>query len=194
MASPVSIPSVSPRSNRASWLAAITGVVLLANGVHCVACDAIGCVGGYSGTARAADDSTLAPGTYTLVVELEGTRHELQCTIAEGGLADSRCDETVPSTDEFELSVELQSRQAGTTWDRHAPIEALVIRAWADDDDGTNGSTRGPTEVGVELRQGDRVMLSSHDEIEYERDEDFYGDERCGYCDLEQARDMTWTP
>jgi hypothetical protein len=177
-------------------LGVIAGVVTLVNDVHCVMCTEQGCIGGFEWSATPADGSTIVPGEYLLVVVVEGTTHEIVCTIAAGA-KDSECTEpTVTDGDgEFDLSVSLDSRQANDSWDSDAPIESLRLFV-ADHtdlrDDDRSDSVRGPEEIDIAMRLGTRVLFDEHFEPEYMRNETFWGDERCGYCDELVTIPMRW--
>lgn len=176
-------------------LAFAVGLVALVNDVRCLTCTEQGCNGGFEWSARPFDDSTIVPGTYELTVVVEGTTHEIVCDIAAGA-STSECTEPDFDNDAFVL-VDLQPRQVGETWDPDAPIEAL--RVWIADttdlrDDDRSNSVRGPEEIDITLRLGTRVLFEGHFEPEYARNETFWGDERCGYCDELVTIPTRWVP
>jgi hypothetical protein len=163
-----------------------------------VPCNEPACVGGLAWTAAPADGATIRPGEYRLDILLEGTPHAIVCTIA-ASLRDSECSAAVTpdGMSDFDLSVDLAPRQVGDTWDPDAPVEAMRI-TMADhsdfDDDDRSQSVRGPEEVDVTLTLEGRVLLQESFAPEYERDENFYGDERCGYCDEQVEEASSWVP
>lgn len=183
----------------ARHLAIVAGLAALVGGVRCIVpCNEVGCDGGFEWSANPADGTTIVPGAYRLDIVLEGTHHQILCTIA-AGLRDSECGEaTVLDGDgDFALFVNLVPRQAGDTWDPDAPVESLRL-TMADhgdwDDDDRSQSVRGPTEIDITLSLGARVLLEAEFTPRYERDEDFWGDRRCGFCDLREDGASRWTP
>lgn len=184
---------------RPCCLASAAGLAALVGGVHCIVpCNEIGCDGGFEWTASPADGTTLVPGEYRLEIVLEGTTHGIICAIA-AGLRDSECGEAtvVDGDGEFALFVDLAPRQTGDTWNPDAPLEALRVSVadhsdWDDDD--RSQSVRGPTEIDITMTFEDRTLVDVGFTPEYERDEDFWGDERCGYCDEREDGSSSWAP
>ncbi|MBC8068277.1 MAG: hypothetical protein IAG13_08085 [Deltaproteobacteria bacterium] len=177
------------------WLAAAAAASALLSGVHCLQCTDIACDGGFEWSAAPDDASTLVPGGYELVVVLDGSVHEIRCTVA-AGLRDSSCEEPVrvDGDADFDISVDLLPRQIGNTFDPDAPIAAILLSAAESIDDDPESSTRGPREVEIELSRDGELLVASSYEIEYVRDDDFRGDERCGFCDEAEQREASWTP
>lgn len=177
-------------------LTVVASVVTLVNGLHCLTCTEQGCIGGLEWSATPADDSTIVPGEYVLVVVVEGTTHEIVCTVAAGAEASDCTEAMVTDGDgEFDLIVSLDSRQASDSWDPDAPIGSLRLFV-ADhtdlrDDDRSN-SVRVPEEIDITMRLGTRVLFDEHFEPTYTRNEEFWGDERCGYCDELVTIPMRW--
>jgi hypothetical protein len=99
----------------------------------------------------------------------------------------------VEGDDEFEVSVDLLSRQKVDDWDPQAPIGTFSVRALAFEGR-EDRSVRGPRGVRIELADANGTMVEVEYEIEYDRDEDFYGDERCGFCEHAQSRTSAWVP
>jgi hypothetical protein len=175
----------------------MTGLLGIGAASCIVPCNEIACDGGFEWTATPADGSTIVPGQYRIELVIEGTTHVVECAIA-AGLRDSECGEAVV-TDGEELFVwaHLDSRQSSETWDPEAPIEALRVSIadhgdWEDDD--RSQSVRGPEEIAITLSLGDRVLLEDEFAPQYERDEDFWGDKRCGYCDEREDGSSQWAP
>lgn len=182
-----------------TYLAALVGIAALATGVHCDGlCNDIDCSGGLAWTAAPSDGTTLVPGEYRLDLVVEGTPHEIVCTIA-AGLRDSECTDPVTPTGDspFYVSVDLTPRQTGDTWDPDAPVEALRVRiadqSDVDDDDRTQ-SIRGPAKIEITLTLASRVLLDESFVPEYVRNEEFWGDAECGYCDEEVQDASSWAP
>lgn len=183
---------------RAARPALSLAAALAAAAASCIVpCNDIGCDGGLEWTAAPADGSTIVPGAYHIDFVLEGTSHVVVCDIA-AGLRDSECSQpVVTGGDAFDIVVDLTPRQVGDTWDPDAPVEALRVSIadhsdWHDDD--RSQSVRGPEDVEITLTLDGRTLLDDAFAREYARDEDFWGDERCGYCDEREDRSSQWTP
>jgi hypothetical protein len=160
--------------------------------VGCLFCTDIACSGGFAWDAKPADDGVVAPGSYRFAIELDDGMYTIECTVAERARESECVGPSAEDADEFELDIELVSRQTSDEWDRDAPVGGFVVRAWASEGEDER-STRGPQAVHIDLeRDGDLLVDSTYD-IDYERDEDFYGNERCGFCDLQESRVATWS-
>jgi hypothetical protein len=156
----------------------------------CMICNDIGCGGGLEWEASPRDGGAMMPGSYRLVLELDEGSYHFDCTVTERA-RDSECIARADNDDEFELSIDLPSYQATDEWDRDAPAASFVVEAWAFEGE-EERSTRGPRDVHIVLdRDGETLVDASYD-IAYERDEDFYGNERCGFCDLQEQREIQW--
>jgi hypothetical protein len=180
-------------------LAAVSGLLALLGGVHCILpCNDIACDGGFEWLAAPAAGALIPPGEYVLEIVVEGTPHEIVCTIA-AGLQESECSQAVTPDGEsdFDLYVDLGSRHESEIWNPDAPIESIRMsiadNTDRDDEDRTQ-SIRGPEEIEITVTLGDRVLVEQSFAPEYVRDEDFWGDERCGYCDERSNGASTWVP
>jgi hypothetical protein len=171
-------------------------VLGVAWGLHgCLACNDIGCGGGFSWTARAADGAALAPGAYTLTILLEESRYALTCTVTDmvGG-SDCTMPEAVEGDGTFTVDVSL-AHANDHDWTPELPAGGFYLRAadYSDSsDDGSYTGVRGPTRVEIDITRDDQPFLSETYDVEYQRDDDFRGDERCGYCDSEEQREASW--
>lgn len=126
-------------------------------------------------------------GNYELLINLEGGEYNIQCAIlAEArnsfcsGLSGAK-----PSGRIFELSVNIDSLQLSETWDEMAPALGFTIVAWgrgeAEDPDGKGVFV--PKNVSVVLNFNNITIADGQFEPKIERDDAFYGDERCGFCE-----------
>jgi hypothetical protein len=165
---------------RCLWLGG--AVVLL--GAACQGdCNDIGCNGGFHWIARTGDEQPLGVGTYAFELTLDDVPHAVTCTITEPPLT-SACDEPATPDEEFALSVRLRRRSVDDAVDGFEFLAILHASS------GIVRETRGPQHVSaVVWYEGELIVDVSYD-VTYERDHTHYGDERCGYCDLQQAREV----
>jgi hypothetical protein len=137
------------------------------------------CNGGLEWTARALDSSPLPPGQYRLEVDLDGATFVTECTVVPEAEGPSTCtDPTIPAGSEsyfFTLGVEQQGFEmsAGRMYDDRTSVE-------------------GPQSVAIVVTHDDAPFFDVEYELEYERDEEYRGDPRCGYCDLQESRLYEW--
>ncbi|HWB73332.1 MAG TPA: hypothetical protein VG755_00225 [Nannocystaceae bacterium] len=159
--------------------------------VSCVMCNDIGCIGGLEWEASPLEGGAMMPGSYDLVLELDGGSYHFDCTVTELARESECSGPADDDDDEFELSIDLTSYQTTEEWDRDAPAGKLLVQVWAFEGD-EQRSTRGPRDVHIVLARDDRMLVDTTYDIDYERDEDFYGDEKCGFCDLQEQRANHW--
>jgi hypothetical protein len=172
--------------------AAIALVVAGTFTAGCMMCKDIACSGGFEWEATPADGVAVAPGAYHVAIELDDVLYEFDCTITERARESECIGPADENADEFEVAIDLQSRQTSEEWDPDAPVGSISVDALALEGDDER-TTRGPRDVLIVLdRDGTELVEVGYD-IEYERDEDFYGDERCGFCDLLEAREVVWS-
>jgi hypothetical protein len=165
-----------------------TGCLNLGGGITCLANE---CVGGLAWTAATEDGQPLLAGEYSLQVELEGDdRFTIACSVADDGTAE--CDEPVQADGDRDFRVgvawfgehTVHTDGMGTTVTTHGI--AVTAREQVD------GGVRGPTTAVLTLSRDGAVVLEDEYSLEYERDEEYHGDERCGFCDLSEERETTW--
>jgi hypothetical protein len=153
----------------------------------CLFCTEEGCAGGFAWEARPRDGMGLQPGLYEVEIVLDDDSFTTTCTIADT-YGDSEC--TFIDEGEWFVSFDLQQLDRNE-WMPEDPPGGFDLRASQMVEDGRKSSTRGPARVEIEItRDGANVITTAYD-VEYVRDEDFWGDERCGFCDLEQRRAST---
>jgi hypothetical protein len=167
----------------------VVGGMVVSLALHgCLACNELGCTGGFAWEARPRGSTPLPPGTYAVEILLDDEQVSTTCTVADTFGA-SDC--TILEEGDWHVSFEL-SQLDPNAWMPEDPAGGFRLRAFQLVEDGRRTSTRGPTHVEIEITQdGAPLVLATYD-VEYERDEDFYGDERCGFCDLEQERRSTF--
>jgi hypothetical protein len=153
----------------------------------CLMCNEVGCLGGLGWEARPFEGGAVRAGDYSLAIDLDGSSYEFDCTVSERA-RNSVCVGPHADDDRFEVFVEFIPQHEGEQWDDDAPVGSIVVEASALEGD----STRGPRDVHIVLARDDVTLLDASYDITYERDEDFFGDERCGFCDLQQKRSTTW--
>jgi hypothetical protein len=174
--------------------AALVGVTA-ATTACILACNDIGCGGGFEWTGGPAGDMTVAPGTYVFAITLEDDSYEVTCQIA-ATYEDSDCELPVRVAGEVEWSLDLSLGQADPdVWDPMGPVGSFYLRA-ADhsgsEPDGSYSETRGPTQVGITISLDGAALTEADYMIEYVRDDDYRGDPACGYCDETEARTHEW--
>lgn len=173
----------------AAWLALGS---LAAVGPACLACDEIACGGGLEWTARTEGNAGLVPGAYELQITLEGSSYTVECTVADTW-SDSDCGEPVQVGGAVDFDVRLDLQQVESEdWNPDGPAGGFYLDA-ADrsDSDDVASSTRGPTEVQIVVLHDGQPLLDESYELTYERNEDFRGNERCGYCDEREFVEAT---
>ncbi len=170
-------------------------LTLVTTGCSCVVtCNDNGCEGSLSWTATTADEMPMVAGEYTLEVELEGDRFSIDCSVADDG--SGQCGSPVQTAGDrnFELRVDWfgehtftmgQMDGTNTMVTQHG-IHLMVVEH-------VEKGVRGPSTVMLTLARGPEVVLEDGHALEYERDETFHGDERCGFCDLPQSRETTFS-
>lgn len=171
-------------------LAAVGGV---ANAAGCLACNDIACDAGLVWTGSPIDRSTFVPGEYLVTLVIEEETYALTCTVATTGHRDSGC---TSADGDFEVFADFTPRQSGDEWDPNAPLESLTIEMFDDDgnDSDRDRSVRGPERVAITVALADRTLVTDEFAPEYRRDEAFWGDERCGFCDERVDVTSEWMP
>jgi hypothetical protein len=161
----------------------------------CLACNDIGCAGGFEWTARAADEGALTPGTYEVSIALEDDRYTLTCEIGDT-FGESDCTEPAHVEGDVDYSVSFSITQLDETeWDPEQPVGGFFMVAVDTSESGRDGlfsANRGPTQVTIEVSDMAGPLIDESYDVEYERDDDYRGDPRCGYCDLTEERTATW--
>lgn len=165
----------------------------VASGASCVACNDVGCDAGLVWTGSPIDRSTFVPGDYLVTLVIEETTHELTCTVATTGHRDSGC---TSAEGDFEVLADFTPRQSDDEWDPNAPLESLTVTMFDDseDDSDRDRSVRGPEHVAITVTLADRTLVTDEFAPEYDRDEDHWGDERCGFCDQRVDVKSEWMP
>lgn len=177
-----------------AWILLATGVSAAALPA-CLACNDIGCGGGFEWEAHADDGSALVPGTYVATITLEQSVYEVTCEIA-ATFGESDCTEPEQLEGSVEYIVDLSMLQTDPDeWDPDSPVGGLSLYALdrsQSRDDESYSANRGPRLVEIEVVRGDTVLIDEHYDVTYERDDDYRGDPRCGYCDILEERSATW--
>lgn len=154
-----------------------------------LACETINCTdnqcaGGLEWHVETEGDGALLPGTYTFEATLDGTRMSFECSIVEA-LGDSECAAPVVLEGDggFEVEVGLRGVEQGFQRpDDH--VGRIVLNA----NETVDGGVRGPTAVHITGTRDGQPIVDVTYELTYERDENYHGDERCGFCDLTETR------
>lgn len=149
------------------------------------------CVGGLEWTATTQGGQSLLPGDYWLQVELEGgDRFTIECAVADDGTA--QCDAPIQTDGARDFRVGVEWFGENTVHaDPMTTVTTYGIRVTARER--VDGGIRGPTTAVLTLSHDGAVLIEDEYSLEYDRDERYHGDERCGFCDLTQVRETTWT-
>lgn len=161
-----------------------------ATAAGCQVCNDIGCAGGFEWNAETADGSGLAPGTYAFDITLDGTRYAIDCTLADT-VGESDCSEPTRVEGDGDFDVYIDLSHTGNDWSPDAPADGFYLRA-ADHSgsaaDGSYSETRGPKDVRVAVQLDGLPFFEVEYQVTYVRDDDYRGDESCGYCDELEVR------
>lgn len=168
---------------------------LLAVGATPIGCEEIvscfdnECNGGLLWSATTADDLPMQPGEYSIEVELEGDVLTIACTVDNDGEGQCGTPQHVQGDRDFRVSVERAGElvvhlDADTTETSYG----FDIRA----NEWVEGGVQGPIDIRVTLERDGTTLLEDQATMEYERDDEFHGDPRCGFCDLSEARATVW--
>lgn len=169
---------------RPRWLGLALGLLAVAP-LACegITCFANQCVGGLEWYAEA-DGDALLPGSYAFEATLDGTRVGFECTIADTlGASECTAPVVLEGDGDFETEVSLRAVQEGFQ-DPNDQVGSIVFHAYEPVADGV----RGPDDVHIEGTRDGQPIVDETYALTYERDENYHGDERCGFCDLTQTR------
>ena len=158
----------------------------------CLACNEPGCDGGFEWNAAPADEAPVAAGHYRFEITLEEDTFVVECDIAET-YGDSDCGEPEGDAD-WNLSLSF-GQVDPDNWDPQDAVSDFYLRASdtsGSDADGSYNETRGPTSVSIAVTRDDEALADVDYELMYQRDDQFYGDERCGFCESREVRDHTF--
>ena len=144
--------------------------VLCALAGGCLMCNSIACNGGLEVTASMSDGGALADGQYDVHLTIEGDTVDFSCAIADGNLPSGGCDPAEGAGWAIMFYVAEE-------------VSGFKIRISDQDAGGGSDSVRGPDSVSVSIALDGTTIGVADYAPEYTRDEDFYGDEECGYCD-----------
>jgi len=158
----------------------------------CLSCIEPGCGGGFEWNATPADGEAVPPGRYRFEITLEGDMFVVECDIAET-YGDSDCGESEGDAD---WNLSLSRGQANPDdWNPDDPVSDFYLRASdtsGSDPDGSYNETRGPTSVSIVVTRDDAALTEVDYTLMYDRDDNYYGDERCGFCESQEVRDHTF--
>lgn len=178
------------RETVASVLLALSSVVG-GCGLLSIDCYDNECVGGLEWTATTADEMALRPGPYELRLDLEGDELTVACTVADDGTGS--CGEPIQTTGDrdFRVRVVWFGEMTATVDGMGSMVTRHGIAIIANEH--VEGGTRGPTDVSLALYHEGAVVIEESYALDYERDETYHGDERCGFCDSTETRSSTFT-
>jgi hypothetical protein len=156
---------------------------LLSLPTGCVTCNSIACASGLQWVAEPEDGSPLAAGDYQLSVTLDGTTYEVTCTVAEPDVGPSECT-VAPANGRFAVEVWLNSDNDGVV--RGFYLYAVDSSATAR----TGGL--GPETVEITASFAGTPLFAVDHEVEYEVQENYWGDPRCGACEMQESYFYAW--
>jgi hypothetical protein len=132
------------------------------------------------GDARA---DALEVGTYAIALEIEDSTYTVECTVVEE-LGASGCTQPMRVAGDVDFFVMFE-----LAFDSGAPPHGFMMRAWEEDGE---RSLRGPGQVAITISHEEMPIADIAYDLEYVRDPAFWGDRKCGYCDLPETRSLTW--
>ena len=142
-----------------------------------LACDSIGCVGGFELELVAGEG--LTPGEYALALGLEDETHALTCTVDADGSGTCGDGDVVSG---FGVTADVYRDDDG--------LAQISLRIQdGRETDGEFQAHRGPEQVAVEVTLAGEVVGAASYTPEYER-RDYRGDPECGYCDTTDAQTL----
>lgn len=151
----------------------------------CLNCDTIECGGGFRLHVMMSDNGELPEGDYVVSVGVEDEIFDISCNIAES-LPNSKCvyveeqEARMVAIDQngWMILLYLSGTQKPDGFDLH-------IENRSDSKDRFS-AVRGPEFVTITVSMNNAVLGEGEFFPKYNHDEDYYGDERCGYCDIMQ--------
>lgn len=151
-------------------------------------CFAINCLAGVYWSATVADGETLPPGEYTVRAVLDDTTTFLIHCEVDNPPSTSRCDGlgTLTGPDAYIAQANLAKQSTGPG----EPVAAhgFSLTATKSEPPGVSsehGGVTGPGRMEVEILHEGEVVFEAGYTLEYTRDERFFGDPECGFCDSE---------
>lgn len=149
-----------------------------------ITCSSNQCAEGLEWYAQTDGGGALIPGTYVFEASLDGTIVGFSCTIADA-LGDSECDAPMVLEGDGDFEVELGLRGVMEGFQQPSDhVGRIVLNAY----ENVSGGVRGPEAVHIVGTRDGQPIVDVTYEMTYERDENYHGDERCGFCDIRETR------
>lgn len=149
----------------------------------CVRCNDIGCpYGGFGVTATMAGGNAYSKGEYTVHLVVEEHEFDIYCQVTNT-YETSQCDDgQIASPSGWKYTLKLLTGLTDGDIEHPDPAKPVIgIRFFAAHE--TNSGRRGPTSLDVQIQLADIILIENSYSPQYERDNDYYGDEDCGYCE-----------
>lgn len=183
----------SARSGIALACGLALGVADVACTLGTVTCFSNQCVGGLAWTATTEDGQPMLPGDYTLELDLEGDRITFECTMADDGTSQCAVPNRMAGDRDFRVDIHWFGEHTFTMGEPDG-TSTMVTEHGIDltAQEQVDGGIRGPTEVSITMRHEGEIVLETAYSLTYDRDEEYHGDERCGFCDSTETRETTW--
>jgi hypothetical protein len=146
--------------------------------IGCLNCNSIACVGGFELNVSMSDGDALPEGEYLVHLVVETSEFDVHCQVTNS-VETSNCEE-ITSPDGWNIGLYT------IPYSVDGPGPPTGFRLGAVDESDSHGrfdAMRGPDHVGVTFDLNGGILGEGEFDPEYEHRDDFYGDERCGYCD-----------
>lgn len=143
-------------------------------------CYDIGCVGGFRLKASYKDNSPLTKGEYIVHLTVEKYKFDVKCEITD--LSEKiACEFIKNMPEDWLILVMMNSEYVDDI--KKGYTEIYISIADASDSHGDFSAITGPDFVQINIENSGKIIGEGTYHPEYDRDYDYFGDERCGYCD-----------
>ena len=116
---------------------------------------------------------SIPPGMLRVEIDVEQSRYVVECTLGD---LEASCAEPVRESGEQEFLVSMYLSADA--------VDLQISDQSGSDPFGAPSYDRGPSDVAVTLTLDDEVLTSvEYTELEYVRNDEFYGAPQCGFCD-----------
>ena len=161
----------------------------------CLMCEDQGCEGGFILSAAPLNGEALPVGAYRLMVSVESQEFEVQCTVNEDADT-SFCEHNpdLPKEWNYVFSVHstniLPEDNSSASIATQFHVSIYHIEESKIKNNIYETSYTGPSHVTLRIEFNGTTIGNSDFSPSYTRDNDYRGDDRCGYCDTSNAETM----
>lgn len=168
-------------------------MVTLFSCISCHNCNLIGCTGGFELYVTTEDGTSITEGEYTVTFNVEDDNFKVVCSTDPADNI-NYCAEFSNIPDNLSLLpipefADLSPEKNGS--DMHMVGFLFKIVYFENSEYEEGESVRGPTSVSVKVEFEGNVIAQADYSPEYERDNDYFGDPKCGYCDSAVEETLT---